>query len=63
MTGVPGVSPAGELSGLSAAELAARLAEAYRVIGELTTQAGARSVRRHRPEPSQLAGFEGSGNV
>jgi hypothetical protein len=36
---VPGVFPAEELSALPAAELAARLAEAYRVIGELTAQA------------------------
>jgi transposase len=38
--GVPGVPPAEELSALPAAELAARLAEAYRVIGELTAQVG-----------------------
>jgi transposase len=36
---VSGVSPAEELAALPAAELAARLAEAYRVIGELTAQA------------------------
>jgi transposase len=35
---VPGVPPAEELSALPAAELAARLAEAYRVIGELTAR-------------------------
>ena len=42
---VPGVHPAGELAGLPAAELAARLAEAYRVIGELTAQVGALSAQ------------------
>jgi len=36
--GVPGVPSAEELSALPAAELAARLAEAYRLIGELTAQ-------------------------
>jgi transposase len=36
---VPGVPSAEELSALSAAELAVRLAEAYRLIGELTAQA------------------------
>jgi transposase len=36
---VPGVPPAEELSALPAAELAARLAEAYRLIGELTARA------------------------
>jgi transposase len=36
---VPGVASAEELSALPAAELAARLAEAYRVIGELSAQA------------------------
>jgi transposase len=36
---VPGVPPAEELSALPHAELAARLAEAYRVIGELTARA------------------------
>jgi transposase len=36
--GVPGVPSAEELSALPAAELTARLAEAYRVIGELTAQ-------------------------
>ena len=36
---VSGVPPAEELSALPAAELAARLAEAYRVIGELTVRA------------------------
>ncbi len=37
---VPGVPSAEELSALPAAELAVRLAEAYRLIGELTEQAG-----------------------
>ncbi len=37
---MPGVPSVEELSALPAAELAARLAEAYRVIGELTAQAG-----------------------
>jgi transposase len=37
---VPGVPSVEELSALPAAELAARLAEAYRVIGELTARAG-----------------------
>jgi transposase len=36
---VPGVPPAEGLSALPAAELAARLAEAYRLIGELTARA------------------------
>ena len=36
---MPGVPSAEELSALPAAELAARLAEAYRVIGELSAQA------------------------
>ena len=36
---MPGVSPAEELSALPAAELAVLLAEAYRVIGELTARA------------------------
>jgi cell division protein FtsB len=40
VTGVPGVPAAEELSALPAAELAARLAEAYRLIAELTAQAG-----------------------
>ena len=35
-----GVPSAEELSALPAAELAARLAEAYRLIAELTAQAG-----------------------
>ncbi|HEV2258578.1 MAG TPA: DUF6444 domain-containing protein [Streptosporangiaceae bacterium] len=39
MPDVSGVPPAEELSALPAAELAARLAEAYRVIGELTVRA------------------------
>jgi transposase len=38
---VPGVLSAEELSAFPHAELAARLAEAYRVIGELTAQVGA----------------------
>jgi hypothetical protein len=37
---VPGVPSAEELSALPAAELAARLAEAYRLIAELTAQVG-----------------------
>jgi transposase len=40
VTGVPGVPSADELSALPAAELAVRLAEAYRLIAELTAQAG-----------------------
>jgi hypothetical protein len=40
VTGVPGVPSAEELSALPAAELAVRLAEAYRLIAELTEQAG-----------------------
>ena len=39
MPDVPGVPSAEELSALPHAELAARLAEAYRLIGELTVQA------------------------
>ena len=42
---VPGVPSAEELSALPAAELAARLAEAYRLIAELTAQAGRLSAR------------------
>jgi transposase len=42
---VPGVPSAEELSALPAVELAARLAEAYRVIGELTAQVGLLSAR------------------
>ena len=38
MPGVPGVPSAEELSALPAAELAARLAEAYRLIGELAAR-------------------------
>ena len=38
VSAVPGVLSAEELSALSAAELAVRLAEAYRLIGELTAQ-------------------------
>ena len=37
---MPGVPSAEELSALPAAELAVRLAEAYRLIAELTAQAG-----------------------
>jgi transposase len=40
VTGVPGVPSAEELSVFPAAELAVRLAEAYRLIAELTAQAG-----------------------
>jgi transposase len=40
VTGAPGVPSAEELSALPAAELAVRLAEAYRLIAELTAQAG-----------------------
>jgi transposase len=42
---VPGVPSAEELSALPAAELAARLADAYRVIGELTAQVTALSAQ------------------
>jgi transposase len=42
---VPGVPSAEELSALPAVGLAARLAEAYRVIGELTAQVGRLSAR------------------
>src|SRR5437763_2335617 len=42
---VPGVPSAEELSALPAAELAARLAEAYRLIAELTAQVGRLSAR------------------
>jgi hypothetical protein len=42
---VPGVPSAGELSALLAAELAARLAEAYRLIAGLSAQAGRLSAR------------------
>jgi transposase len=42
---VPGVPSAEELSALPAAELAARLAEAYRLIAELTRQVGRLSAR------------------
>ena len=42
---MPGVPSAEELSALPAAELAARLAEAYRLIAELTAQAGRLSAR------------------
>jgi transposase len=40
VTGVPGVPSAERLSAVPAAELAVRLAEAYRLIAELTAQAG-----------------------
>jgi transposase len=40
VTGAPGVPSAEELSAFPAAELAVRLAEAYRLIAELTAQAG-----------------------
>src|ERR1019366_1513569 len=42
---VPGVPSAEDLSALPAAVLAVRLAEAYRLIGELTAQAGRLSAR------------------
>ena len=42
---MPGVPSAEELSALPAAELATRLAEAYRLIAELTAQAGRLSAR------------------
>jgi hypothetical protein len=42
---VPGFPSAEELSALPAAELAARLADAYRVIGELTAQVAAVSAQ------------------
>jgi transposase len=42
---VPGLPSAEELSALPAVELAVRLAEAYRLIGELTAQAGRLSAR------------------
>jgi uncharacterized coiled-coil protein SlyX len=42
---VPGVPSAEELSALPAAELAARLAEAYRLIAELSAQVGRLSAR------------------
>ena len=45
MPDVAGVPSAEELSALPAVELAARLAEAYRVIGELTAQVGRLSAR------------------
>jgi hypothetical protein len=38
--GIPGVPSAEDLSALPAGELAARLAEAYRIIAELTAQVG-----------------------
>jgi transposase len=48
VTGVPGVPSAEELSALPAAELASRLAEAYRLIAELTAQAGRLSAQAGR---------------
>jgi transposase len=45
VSGVPGVPSAEELSALPAAELAVRLAEAYRLIGELTAQVERLSAR------------------
>ena len=45
MSDVPGVPSADELSALPAAELATRLAEAYRLIAELTAQVGRLSAR------------------
>ncbi len=45
MADVTGVPSAGELAALPAAELAARLTEAYRVIAELTAQVGALSAQ------------------
>jgi transposase len=45
---VPGVPPAEELSALPAAELAARLAEAYRLIGELTAHVEQLAVQNER---------------
>jgi len=42
---VPGVPSAEGLSAVPAAELAARLAEAYRLIAELTAQVGRLSAR------------------
>jgi transposase len=45
---VPGVPSAEELSALPAAELAVRLAEAYRLIGELTAQAERLTARAER---------------
>jgi transposase len=48
VTGVPGVPSAEELSALPAAELAVRLAEAYRLIAELTEQAGQLNAQAER---------------
>ena len=48
MPGVPDVPSADELAALPAGELAARLAEAYRLIGELTAQAGELSAQNRR---------------
>jgi transposase len=45
---VPGVPSAEELSALPAAELAVRLAEAYRLIAELTAQAGRLTAQAER---------------
>jgi len=44
--GVPGVPSAEELSSLLAGDLVVRLAEAYRLIAELTAQAGRMTARR-----------------
>ncbi len=59
MPDVPGVASVEELSALPAAQLVARLAEAYRVIGELTErvellerQAGRESSTSSRPPSS-----------
>ena len=46
--GVPGVPSAEELSGLPAAELAVRLAEAYRLIGELAARVEQLTVQNER---------------
>ena len=45
VTGVPGIPSAEELSAVPAAELAVRLAEAYRLIAELTEQSERLSAR------------------
>jgi hypothetical protein len=57
--GVPGVPSAEVLSALPAVELAARLAEAYRVIGELTAQVGRLSARVDELERQGTPGFAG----
>ena len=54
---MPGVPSAEELSALPAAELAARLAEAYRLISELTAQAGRLSARVEDLERQVPQGF------